>query len=55
MLDHTIEGLQATVTQQQQQIAMLAAQLKNNAVQIQKAGATLEMNEPVAKVVVNKP
>src|SRR6266566_823832 len=55
MLDRTVESLQATVTQQQQQIATLTAQLKDNAAQIQKAGAALEMNEPTARVVVNKP
>src|SRR5205807_5729470 len=55
MLNRTIENLQATVTQQHQQIATLTAQLKDNAAQIQKAGAALEMNETTAKVVVNKP
>ena len=55
MLDRTIENLQATIAQQQQQLATLTAQLKNNAAQIQKAGAALEMNEPTAEVVVNKP
>jgi Tfp pilus assembly protein FimV len=54
-LHRTVENLQAIVTQQQQQIATLTAQLKDNATQIQKAGAALEMNEPTAKVVVNKP
>src|SRR5436305_9876984 len=38
MLNRTIENLQATVTQQHQQIATLTAQLKDNAAQIQKAG-----------------
>jgi plastocyanin len=55
MLDRTIESLQATIAQQQQQIAALTAQLKDNATQIQKAGAALEMNETTATVVVNKP
>src|SRR5438067_8372090 len=55
MLDRTIESLQATITQQQQQIATLTAQLKDNAAEIQKAGTALEMNEPTAKEVVNKP
>ena len=55
MLNRIIESLQTTVTQQQQQIATLTAQLKDNAAQIQKAGAALEMNEPTARVVVNKP
>src|SRR5438105_14481424 len=55
MLNRIIESLQATVTQQQQQIATLTAKLKDNATQIEKAGAALEMNEHTAKVVVNKP
>jgi len=55
MLNRTIESLQATVTQQHQQIATLTAQLKDNATQIQKAGAALEMNGPTARVVANKP
>jgi hypothetical protein len=55
MLNRTIESLQATVTQQQQQIETLTAQLKENAVQIQKANDQLEINKPAAKVVVNKP
>ena len=55
MLDRTLESLQATITQQQQQIETLTAQLKEQAAQIQKASAQLEMNKPAAKVVVNKP
>jgi hypothetical protein len=55
MLNQTIEKLQATATQQQQQIATLTARLKNNAAQIQKAGGAPRMNGPMAQVVVNKP
>jgi septal ring factor EnvC (AmiA/AmiB activator) len=55
MLDRTVESLQATITQQQQQIETLTAQLQEQAAQIQKASAQLEMNKPAAKVVVNKP
>jgi uncharacterized coiled-coil protein SlyX len=55
MLDRTVDSLQATITQQQQQIETLTAQLKEQAVQIQKASAQLEMRKPVAKVVVNRP
>jgi hypothetical protein len=33
---------------------MLTAQLKEQAAQIQKVNAQLEMNKPAAKVVVNK-
>src|SRR5437773_4704683 len=54
MLDRTIESLQATVTQQQQQIATLTAQLKDNAAQIQKANDQLEIGEPAARVVMDK-
>jgi hypothetical protein len=55
MLNLKVQDLRATVTQQQQQIETLTAQLKENAAQIQKANAQLEMNKPAAKVVVNKP
>src|SRR5437868_3473241 len=55
MLNYIIERLRTTVTQNQQQIEGLTAQLKDNAAQIHKAGAALEMNEPTARVVVNKP
>jgi hypothetical protein len=54
MLDCTIESLQAIVAQQQQQMAMLTAQLKDNAVQIQKANDQLEIREPMARVVMDK-
>ena len=55
MLDVKVQNLRATVAQQQQQIETLTAQLKENAAEIQKASAQLEMNKPGAKVVVNKP
>jgi hypothetical protein len=55
MLDLKVQNLRATVTQQQNQIEALTAQLKEQAAQIQKANAELEMNKPAAKVVVNKP
>ena len=55
MLNLKVQNLRATVTQQQQQIERLTAQLQDNTAQIQKANAQLEMNEPAAKVVVNKP
>jgi hypothetical protein len=54
MLNKKVQDLRATVTQQQQQIAMLTAQLKDNAAQIQRANALLEMNQPSGKVVANK-
>ena len=55
MLNLKVQNLRATVTQQQQQIERLTAQLQDNTAQIQKASAQLGMNEPAAKVVVNKP
>jgi len=51
MLNLKVQNLQATVTQQQQQIETLTAQLKEQAAQIQKASAQLEMSEPEVKVV----
>jgi hypothetical protein len=54
MLDRTIESLQATIAQQQQQIEMLTTQLKEQATQIQRVNAQIEMRKPAAKVVVDK-
>jgi Chaperone of endosialidase len=47
--------LTATVAQQQKGMEVLTAQLKEQAAQIQKVSAQLEMSKPAAKVVVNKP
>ena len=55
MLNLKVQNLRATVSQQQQQIETLTAQLQENTAQIQKANAQLEMSKPEAKVVVNKP
>ena len=54
ILHMKVQNLRATVAQQQQQIETLTTQLKENAAQIQKANAQLEMDKPAAKVVVNK-
>jgi plastocyanin len=54
MLNRTIESLQTTVTQNQKQIEGLAAQVKEQATQIQQVNAQLEMRTPTAKVVVDK-
>jgi len=54
MLNRIIESLQTTVTQNQKQIEGLAAQVKEQATQIQKVNAQLEMRKPAAKVVVDK-
>jgi chaperonin cofactor prefoldin len=55
VLDVKVQNLRATVSQQQQQIETLTAQLKENTALIQKANAELEMDKPSAKVVANKP
>jgi hypothetical protein len=48
MLNRKVQELEATV-------AELRGQLKEQAAQIQKVSAQLEMSKPAAKVVVNKP
>jgi hypothetical protein len=48
-----LQQLQATVAQQQKEIAMLTAQLKEQAAQIQKVSAQVEMRKPATKVVQN--
>ncbi len=55
MLNVKVQNLQATATQQQQQIETLTAQLKEQAAQIQKVNAQLKMNKPATKVIANKP
>src|SRR5438477_1759473 len=50
-----VQNLQATITQNQQQIETLTAHLKEQTAQIQKVNAQLEMNKPATKVIVNKP
>jgi uncharacterized coiled-coil protein SlyX len=51
-----VEELQSTVAQQQKGMEVLIAQLKEQAAQIQKVSAHLQMTERAAKVVVvNKP
>jgi hypothetical protein len=46
---------QATVAQQQKEIESLTAQLKEQAAQIQKVSAQLEVKKPTAKVVLSNP
>ena len=48
MLNRKVEALEATVAQ-------LTAQLKEQAAQIQKVSAQLEVSKPAPQVVVNKP
>jgi hypothetical protein len=50
-----IAELEATIQRQQKGMEVLTAQLKEQAAQIQKVSAQLEINKPAAKVVVNKP
>ena len=50
-----IQDLRATLARQQQQMEKLTLQLKENAAQIQKAKAQVEVYKLAAKVVANKP
>jgi hypothetical protein len=50
-----IAELEATVERQQKGMEVLTAQLKEQATQIQKVSAELEVNKPAPQVVVNKP
>jgi hypothetical protein len=54
MFDLKIQKLKATIAQQQQQIDTLTVGLKQQAAEIEKASARLEMTNPPAKVVLNK-
>jgi hypothetical protein len=51
----TIGELKSTVAQQQKGMEVLTAQLKEQAAQIQKVSAQLEVSKPATKVVVNRP
>jgi hypothetical protein len=50
-----VQDLETTVAQQQKGMEVLTAQLKEQAAQIQKVSAQLEVNKPAPQVVVNKP
>jgi hypothetical protein len=50
-----VQNLEVTVAQQQQGMEVLTAQLKEQAAQIQKVSAQLEVNKPAPQVVTNKP
>ena len=50
-----VEELQAIVAQQQKGLEILTNQLKEQAAQIQKVSAQLEIRDPAGAVVVNKP
>src|SRR6184192_849597 len=54
--DHQkVQSLETTVAQQQKGMEVLTAQLKEQAAQIQKVSAQLEVNKPAQQVVTNKP
>jgi trimeric autotransporter adhesin len=50
-----VQDLQATVAQQQKGMDVLTTQLKEQAAQIQKVSAQLEVKKPAAKVVLSNP
>jgi hypothetical protein len=50
-----VQELTATVAQQQKGMEVLTTQLKEQAAQIQKVSAQLEVSKPAAKFVVSKP
>jgi hypothetical protein len=50
-----VEDLQSTVAQQQKGMEVLTAQLKEQASQIQKVSAQLEVNKPTPKLVLSNP
>jgi septal ring factor EnvC (AmiA/AmiB activator) len=54
-LQTTITELKAMVVRQQKETEALAVQVKEQAAQIQKVSAQLEMSQPATTVVTNKP
>ena len=50
-----VEEQQASISQLKNEMQTMVAQLKEQAAQIQKVNAQLQVTQPVAKVVVNKP
>jgi hypothetical protein len=55
MLNLEVQDLEATISQQQNQIQSLTAHIKEQAAQIRNVNARLEMNKQPAKIIVNKP
>ena len=53
MLNLKVENLQATVAEQKKQIDVLTVELKEQASQIQKVSAQLEMSKPAPQAVLN--
>ncbi len=54
MLNFNVEKVQVTVAQQQKGMDALVAQIKEQAAQIQKVSAQLELNKPAPRTVANK-
>ena len=54
-LNIEVQNLEATISQQQNQIEILTARIQEQIAQIQKVNARLEMNKPAAKIIANKP
>jgi hypothetical protein len=52
-LNNKVEKLEATVAQQKKQIEVLTTQLSEQAAQIQKVSAQLELNKPATRTVVH--
>ena len=50
-----VEEQQASISQLKSEMQTMLAQLKEQALQIQKVSAQLELSEPAPKVVVNEP
>ena len=50
-----VEEQQASISQLKSEMQTMVAQLKEQAAQIQKVSAQLEVNKPAPQVVVNKP
>jgi hypothetical protein len=55
VFDLEVQNLDAAIAQQQQQLQILAAKVKEQIAEIQKVNARLETSKPAAKNIVNKP
>ena len=54
-LKSTVAAQQVIIAQQQKGMGVLTAQLKEQAVQIQKVSAQFEMSNPATEIVINNP
>jgi uncharacterized coiled-coil protein SlyX len=55
MIDLEVQSLEATISQQQNQIEILSAQVKEQIAEIQKVNARIQVKKSAAKNIVNKP